>query len=70
MINNLDKMGGLFDMMDDAIAQELGVDLYTYIKIIDHKCTEEEANFIILTIMEEDKENLEKAKEMFNKYLN
>jgi len=62
-------MGGLFDMMDDAIAQELGVDLYTYIKIIDHKCTEEEANFIILTIMEEDKENLEKAKEMFNKYL-
>lgn len=63
-------MGGLFDMMDDAIAQELGVDLYTYIKIIDHKCTEEEANFIILTIMEEDKENLEKAKETFNKYLN
>ena len=62
-------MGGLFDMMDDAIAQELGVDLYTYIKIIDHKCTEEEANFIILTIMEEDKENLEKAKETFNKYL-
>ena len=62
-------MGGLFDMMDDAIAQELGVDLYTYIRIIDHKCTGEEANFIILTIMEEDKENLEKAKEMFNKYL-
>ena len=56
-------------MMDDAIAQELGVDLYTYIKIIDHKCTEEEANFIIMTIMEEDKENLEKAKEIFNKYL-
>lgn len=62
-------MGGLFDMMDDAIAQELGVDLYTYIRIIDHKCTDEEANFIILTIMEEDVENLEKAKEMFNKYL-
>ena len=63
-------MGGLFDMMDDAIAQELGVDLYTYIRIIDHKCTDEEANFIILTIMEEDQDNLEKAKEMFNKYLN
>ena len=70
MINNLDKMGGLFDMMDDAIVQELGVDLYTYIRIIDHKCTDEEANFIILTIMEEDVDNLEKAKEMFNKYLN
>jgi len=62
-------MGGLWDMMDNAIAQELGVDLETYIKVIDHKCTEEEANFIILTIMEEDEENLEKAKEMFNKYL-
>lgn len=69
MINNLDKMGGLFDMMDDAIVQELGVDLYTYIKIIDHKCTEEEANFIILAILEEDTNNIEKAKEMFNKYL-
>lgn len=63
-------MAGLWDMMDDAIANELGVDVETYIKIIDHKCTEEEANFIILTIMEEDQDNLEKAKEMFNKYLN
>lgn len=63
-------MAGLWDMMDDAIANELGVDVETYIKIIDGKCTEEEANFIILTIMEEDEDNLEKAKEMFNKYLN
>lgn len=62
-------MAGLFDMMDYAIAGELGVDVETYIKIIDGKCTEEEANFIILTIMEEDQDNLEKAKEMFNKYL-
>lgn len=62
-------MAGLFDMMDYAIAGELGVDVETYIKIIDINCTEEEANFIILTIMEEDQDNLEKAKEMFNKYL-
>ena len=62
-------MNGLFDMLDHGIAGELGVDVETYIKIIDHKCTEEEANFIILTIMEEDQDNLEKAKEMFNKYL-
>ena len=61
-------MAGLWDMMDHAIAGELGVDVETYIKIIDTKCTEEEANFIILTIMEEDQDNLEKAKEMFNKY--
>lgn len=62
-------MGGLWDMMDGAIAEELGVDVKTYIRIIECECTEEESNFIILTIMEEDAENLEKAKETFNKYL-
>jgi len=62
-------MPGLWDMMDQAIANELGVDVETYIEIIDGKCTDEEANFIILTIMEEDEENLEKAKQTFNKYL-
>jgi hypothetical protein len=61
-------MAGLFDMMDMAIAGELGVDVEVYIDIIE-KCTEEEANFIIMTILDEDEENLEKAKEMFNKYL-
>ena len=61
-------MIGLWDMMDMAIAGELGVDVEVYIDIIE-KCTEEEANFIIMTIMEEDQDNLEKAKEMFNKYL-
>jgi hypothetical protein len=68
ILNNLGKMVGLFDMMDMAIAGELGVDVEVYIDIIE-KCTEEEANFIIMTIMEEDQDNLEKAKEMFNKYL-
>jgi hypothetical protein len=62
-------MAGLWDMMDQAIANELGVDVETYIEIIDGKCTDEEANFIILTILEEDAENLKKAKQMFNKYL-
>ena len=61
---------GLWDMMDMAMAEELVVDVETYIKIIDIKCTEEEANFIILTLMEDDQDNIEKAKEMFNKYLN
>jgi hypothetical protein len=62
-------MAGLYNMMDNGIANELGVDLYTYIKIIEHKCTEDEAGFIIMTILTEDKDNLEKAKETFNKYL-
>jgi hypothetical protein len=63
------KMAGLWDMMDGAIAEELGVDVKTYIRIIECECTEDEANFIIMTIMEEDAENLQKAKETFNKYL-
>jgi len=62
-------MAGLFDLMDMAIAGELGVDVEVYIDIIE-KCTEEESNFIILAILEEDADNIEKAKEMFNKYLN
>ncbi len=59
---------GLWDMMDMAMAEALEVEVETYIDIIDKKCTEEEANFIIMTIMEEDEDNLDKAKEMFNKY--
>jgi hypothetical protein len=61
---------GLWDMFDVAISQELGVEVNVYTDIIDNKCTEEEANFIIRAIMEEDIDNIEKAKEMFNKYLN
>jgi Cys-tRNA synthase (O-phospho-L-seryl-tRNA:Cys-tRNA synthase) len=63
-------MAGLWDMMDMSIAGELGVDVETYINIIDNKCTDEEAQFIIMTILDEDQGNLEKAKETFNKYSN
>ena len=47
--------------MDDAMAQELGVDVKTYIEVIDKKCTEEEAIFIIDTILDQDAANLEKV---------
>ena len=59
-------MGGLYNLIDDAMAQELVVDLKTYIEIIDKKCTEEEATFIINTIMDQDTANIEKAKALFN----
>ena len=62
-------MAGLYDMMDMAIAEELGVDVETYIRIIENECSNREANFIIIVIMDERTEKLEKAKEMFNKYL-
>jgi hypothetical protein len=62
-------MGGLYNLIDDAMVQELGVDVKTYIEVIDKKCTEEEATFIINTIMEEDVANIEKAKALFNSKL-
>ena len=62
-------MGGLYNLMDEAMAQELGLDLKTYIEVIDKKCAEEEATFIIDTIMDEDEVNIEKAKALFNSKL-
>jgi hypothetical protein len=63
-------MGGFYDLMDEIVAVGLGVPVETYIKIIETKCTEEEATFIITTFIDEDDANFDKAKETFNKYLN
>jgi|LauGreDrversion4_2_1035121.scaffolds.fasta_scaffold03016_2 hypothetical protein len=60
---------GLYDMMDGAMAEALGVDLEIYIDIIDNKCTFEEADFIISAVWGEDESEIEKAKEIFNKYI-
>lgn len=55
------------DMMDEIMAGELGVDVETYITVIEDKCTLEEAEFIIDNIFQElDKE---KAKELFHSKL-
>ena len=63
-------MGGFYDLMDEIVAVGLGVPVESYINIIETKCTEEDAAFIIMTIIDEDEDNLDKAKETFNKYLN
>ena len=47
-------MMGLYDMMDEAMATELGVDLNTYIHIIEDVCTLDEADFIIDNMWQED----------------
>jgi hypothetical protein len=60
-------MMGLFEMMDDAFAQELGVDLETYVDVIENKCSYEEADFIISNLFNE--EDIEEAKQMFNSKL-
>ena len=61
-------MIGLFDMMDDAMATELGVDLKTYIHVIEDVCTLEEADFIIDNMWQEDGD-IDAAKQLFNSKL-
>lgn len=58
-------------MMDQMIADSLGVDVEKYIEIIETKCSEEDATIIIMTLLEseDNPEEIAKAKEIFNKYV-
>ena len=60
-------MMGLFEMLDNAFAEELGVNLETYVDVIENKCTVEEAGFIIDQLFNE--KDVDAAKEMFNNKL-
>jgi hypothetical protein len=60
-------MMGLFEMLDDAFADELGVDLETYVDVIENRCTFEEADFIIDQLFNEG--DIDAAKQMFNNKL-
>jgi len=61
------NMMDLFELMDHAIADELGVDLETYVDVIENKCTFEEADFIIEQLFNEG--DVEAAKQLFNSKL-
>ena len=58
----------LLELMDHAIADELGVNVDTYIDVIENKCTIEEADFIIDCVMN-DRNDVEAAKALFNSKL-
>jgi hypothetical protein len=60
-------MMGLFEMLDEAFAVKLGVDLETYVDVIENRCTFEEADFIIDQLFNEG--DIDAAKEMFNSKL-
>ena len=63
-------MAGLFDIFDALVAEELGVDEETYIRIIECECTSWESQFIIGAMLEEGNEiRKEKARKIFNKYV-
>jgi hypothetical protein len=58
---------GLFDLFDQTIAGELGVDVKTYIKVIeDENTTDDEQTIIIEGILSDDVQTKVKAKELFN----
>ena len=61
-------MMGLYDMMDEAMATELGVDLQTYIHVIEDVCTLDEADFIIDNMWQENGD-IDAAKRLFNSKL-
>lgn len=62
-------MIGLFDILDQGMANELGVDVETYIEVIDMKASDEDAEFIIMSILSADTANREKAIELFKRYM-
>lgn len=62
-------MSGLYDIMDIEVADQLNVSVETYINIIENKCNQEERDFIILTILDENEKEMSMAKYIFNSYL-
>ena len=62
------NMMGLYDLMDDAIATELGVDLDTYIHVIENVCTLDEVDFIIDNIWQENGD-IDASKQLFQSKL-
>lgn len=57
---------GLFDLFDGAIAEMLGVDVETYIKVIESEnVSDEEQEQIIMGVLEGDENGIQKAKELF-----
>ena len=59
---------GLYEMIDEAMAFELGVDVETYIDVIENKCTLEEADLILDIIWKQG--DIEEAKRLFNQVKN
>lgn len=62
---------GIFDMFDQALADDLGVDVETYINTID-KFNDEDMEYIINTLLDYKTtiEEKEKARDLFNTKLN
>lgn len=60
----------LFDMFDQMYSQLLEVDIETFSDVMDNKCTFWEGLFIIMALTSERQDKIQKAKQIFNNYLN
>jgi hypothetical protein len=58
-------MIGVFDMVDQGIAQELGVPVEEYINVIEN-CSYWEAYYIVTVIWNERVDKYDRAKEIYN----
>jgi hypothetical protein len=57
---------GLFDLFDQMVAEELGVDVKTYIKTIESdNVSDDEQTEIIMGILGNDAEAFQKSKQLF-----
>ena len=60
-MNKKNKMTGFYDLMDMGMAEALGVDVETYIEVIEDRCTMEEATLIFNGIWFEEDETMARA---------
>jgi len=57
---------GIFGMIDFGIANDLGVDVETYNKVIETKCTYWESLYIVTVFLDQRYDKMDKAREIFN----
>ena len=60
-MNKKNKMTGFYDLMDMGMADALGVDVETYVTVIEDRCTMEEATLIFNGIWFEEDETAARA---------
>ena len=60
-MNKKNKMTGFYDLMDMGMAEALGVDVETYVTVIEDRCTMEEATLIFNGIWFEEDETAARA---------
>jgi len=59
----------MYGAMDDIIAEELKVDIQTYVNILENKCTYNEGKFIIFSLLSHRQDKKEKAIKLFKSKL-